>query len=171
MRITDLRQAPRGLLAQVLAANAAVAAQTSELDAGGLAALLEQAACAPAALDQADGLAGFLIGMGPGAGYDSPNYRWFCDRYARFAYVDRVVTVPTARGRGVARALYATFAATMPGQGRIACEVNLLPPNPASDAFHAALGFTEVGRASPAPGKTVRYLLRPLAGLSAVAGH
>jgi len=171
MRIIDLRQARPDLLAQVLAANAAVAELTSVLDAGGLAALLGRAAGAPAVLDGGGGLAGFLIGMGPGADYDSPNYRWFSDRYARFAYVDRVVTVPAARGRGVARTLYAAFATAMPGQERIACEVNLVPPNPASDAFHAALGFAEVGRASPAPGKTVRYLVRPLAGLDPVAGH
>jgi predicted GNAT superfamily acetyltransferase len=33
------------------------------------------------------------------------------------------------------------------------------PPNPGSDAFHAALGFREVGRAFLADrGKAVRYL-------------
>jgi predicted GNAT superfamily acetyltransferase len=46
----------------------------------------------------------------------------------------------------------------------IVCEVNLDPPNPASDAFHAALGFAEVGTAVIDNGdKTVRYLSRRLA--------
>jgi predicted GNAT superfamily acetyltransferase len=36
------------------------------------------------------------------------------------------------------------------------------PPNPVSDAFHRALGFTEIGRAALANGKTVRYLEREL---------
>jgi predicted GNAT superfamily acetyltransferase len=40
-----------------------------------------------------------------------------------------------------------------------------IPPNPASDAFHAALGFAEVGSARLFDGmKTVRYLARPLTG-------
>jgi predicted GNAT superfamily acetyltransferase len=49
----------------------------------------------------------------------------------------------------------------------IGCEVNVEPPNPASDALHAALGFSEVGRAIlPGGAKRVRYLIRevPLGG-------
>ena len=38
-----------------------------------------------------------------------------------------------------------------------------LKPNPASDAFHAALGFSEVGGGAIHGGaKTVRYLTRVL---------
>ena len=45
------------------------------------------------------------------------------------------------------------------GHDRVVCEVNMQPPNPASDAFHAALGFVEVGTASVYDGsRTVRYL-------------
>ena len=45
------------------------------------------------------------------------------------------------------------------GHARVVCEVNSDPPNPASDAFHAALGFAEVGQAVLATqGKVVRYL-------------
>jgi predicted GNAT superfamily acetyltransferase len=37
----------------------------------------------------------------------------------------------------------------------------MVPPNPASDAFHAKFGFAEVGRAaSPDGNKAVRYLTR-----------
>ena len=44
------------------------------------------------------------------------------------------------------------------GHDRIVCEVNLDPPNPGSDAFHAKMGFAEVGRAELEPGgKLVRY--------------
>ena len=42
---------------------------------------------------------------------------------------------------------------------RVVCEVNLVPPNPGSDAFHDRMGFAEVGRATlGGAGKTVRYL-------------
>jgi predicted GNAT superfamily acetyltransferase len=42
-------------------------------------------------------------------------------------------------------------------------EVNARPPNRESDAFHAALGFVEVGSASiHNDSKIVRYLLRTL---------
>lgn len=45
----------------------------------------------------------------------------------------------------------------------VCCEVNSDPPNPASDAFHARLGFAEVGAAAIHGGaKSVRYLARPL---------
>ena len=33
-------------------------------------------------------LAAFLVGLRPGTDYGSLNYRWFCDRYDEFAYVD-----------------------------------------------------------------------------------
>lgn len=49
------------------------------------------------------------------------------------------------------------------GHSLITCEVNVDPPNPASDAFHAAQGFDEVGRQRLENGKTVRYLVHRLA--------
>jgi predicted GNAT superfamily acetyltransferase len=84
---------------------------------------------------------------------------------ANFVYIDRVVTSPAARGKGYARALYTDLfqRAKSAGHTRIACEVNLDPPNPVSDAFHASLNFAEVGRAAIHNNtKTVRYLLRNL---------
>ena len=109
--------------------------------------------------------AAFLIAFDQTAAYDSPNFLWFRERYDRFVYVDRVVTSLLARGKGHAKALYANLfeRAKRDGHSRIVCEVNLIPPNPASDAFHAALGFAEVGRAPIHDGtKTVRYLLRSI---------
>jgi predicted GNAT superfamily acetyltransferase len=65
----------------------------------------------------------------------------------------------------VARGLYDELfaAAAHAGHSLIGCEVNVEPPNPISDAFHEALGFAEVGRASLLGGeKVVRYLVRPV---------
>ena len=112
-----------------------------------------------------DSTAGFLIAFDQTATYDSPNYLWFRERLDRFVYVDRVVVAADQRGRGVARALYEDLFARAieAGHGRIVCEVNLVPPNPGSDAFHDRLGFKELGRGTvESRAKTVRYLERVL---------
>ncbi len=109
------------------------------------------------------GVDAFLLAFDQDADYDSPNFLWFRARYTRFVYIDRIAVAPAARGRGQARALYdELFArAAHAGHDRIVCEVNSMPPNPASDAFHAALGFSEVGAGTIHAGaKTVRYLSR-----------
>jgi predicted GNAT superfamily acetyltransferase len=90
---------------------------------------------------------GFLVAMDPDADYDGENFRFFLDRGRDFVYVDRIVVAEAARGSGVGRLLYqAVFArATRDGRGEVDCEVNLRPANPESLAFHARLGFVQVG--------------------------
>ena len=109
-------------------------------------------------------LAAFLIGLRPGTSYDSLNYRWFCDRYDEFAYVDRIAVSITARRHGLASRLYDDFAAEMPDSVRImTCEVNTQPPNEESMRFHNRLGFREVGRRVSENGnKEVAMLLMDL---------
>ncbi|MER9686031.1 GNAT family N-acetyltransferase [Mesorhizobium sp. M0139] len=112
-------------------------------------------------------LEAFIMTFDQNAAYDSPNFLWFRERYPRFVYVDRVVVAAQARGRGHARRLYEDLfgEVTRAGHSIVTCEVNAEPPNPASDAFHAALGFGEVGEAAIHGGqKTVRYYLRQIAG-------
>jgi predicted GNAT superfamily acetyltransferase len=107
----------------------------------------------------------FLLAFDQDARYDSPNFIWFRSRYPHFVYVDRIVVAPSARGRGCARRLYSDLFehAVRAGHDRVVCEVNTIPPNAASDAFHAALGFVEVGTASIHDGsRTVRYLLQTI---------
>ncbi len=110
--------------------------------------------------------AAMLIAFDERAPYDSPNHRWFRERYPRFVYVDRVAVSAQARGRGYARALYEELIAKARADGHtiLCAEVYSDPPNPQSDAFHAAMGFTEVGRAQlpDRAGKTVRYIAREL---------
>lgn len=107
----------------------------------------------------------FLIALADRAPQVAPNYRWFRERFGRFVYVDRIVVAEGSRRRGLARILYADLidAARSADYERVCCEVNIDPPNPVSDAVHAALGFEEIGRAHlPDRGKTVRYLMRSL---------
>ena len=111
-------------------------------------------------------LEAFIMTFDQDAHYDSPNFLWFRERYPRFVYVDRVVVAAEARGRGHARGLYEDLFdhVRRAGQTIVTCEVNADPPNPASDAFHAALGFAEVGDAVIHGGKkAVRYYARQMA--------
>ena len=163
-RIIDLRAAP-ALWSAALALNAAHETETGPLDAPAFAALLDLCLAAPAIPDDGNGVVAFLLCLPEGADYASPNYRWVAHRLRAFAYVDRVIVAPAARGRGLGRQLYgaATEAARVAGLAWLACEVNLVPPNPVSDAFHAALGFQPIGTAHLADrGKTMRYLALPL---------
>jgi predicted GNAT superfamily acetyltransferase len=107
----------------------------------------------------------FLLAFDQDARYDSPNFLWFRARYPRFVYLGRIVVAASARGPGYARRLYDDLFehAVRLGHDHVVCEVNQNPPNPASDAFHAALGFVGVGTASVYDGnRTVRYLSRDL---------
>lgn len=162
------RPAPRpvspGARAAILALNNAHATELSLLDAGRLATLLDRAWHARVAGGTEEMPNAFLLAFDQASEYDSPNFLWFRRRYARFAYVDRVVVAPAARGQGLGRSLYAELVARAEaeGYGRVVCEVNLDPPNPVSDAFHAALGFAEVGREAVAGWKVVRYLALPV---------
>ncbi|MGE0279426.1 MAG: GNAT family N-acetyltransferase [Rhizobiaceae bacterium] len=145
----------------VLALNNAHAAETSWLEPAKLHRMIGEAFLA----GRIGALEAFIIAFDQRANYDSPNFLWFRERYSRFVYVDRIVTAPEARGRGHARRIYLALftAARFAGHERIVCEVNSDPPNPASDAFHAALGFEEVGSAAIHDGKkTVRYLAKDL---------
>jgi uncharacterized protein len=148
-------------LGPVLALNNAHAAELSWLDEAALSHMIGQSFAAWR-MGEADAL---LIAFDQDADYASPNFQWFRERLPRFVYVDRVVVAPHARGRGLARRLYDELfaAAREAGHAVVACEVNRVPPNPGSDAFHAALGFAEMGEAAIHGGaKTVRYLVREL---------
>ena len=146
----------------LVALNNAHAAELSLLSPERFAAMIDAAFLA-ARIGEADAL---LLAFDEAADYDSANFLWFRDRFARFVYVDRIVVSPAARGRGLARSLYAALfeRARAAGHARLVCEVNADPPNPASDAFHAALGFAEVGDAVIHGGKkSVRYYAKPIA--------
>jgi uncharacterized protein len=150
--------------AAMLALNQAHVTETSPLDLPGMRALIDQAFFL--ATCEAGGAEAFLLAVDQDADYHSPNFLWFRERYARFVYIDRVIVAASQRQRGWGRRFYADLFASagLAGHSIIACEVNAVPPNPASDAFHAALGFEHVGTATLGGGaKTVRYLVRNLA--------
>lgn len=112
-----------------------------------------------------DDAAGMCIAFDQDTKRDTQNLSWFRERFDKFTYVDRVVVDPDARGKGLARLFYADVIAAARAEGHtlLCAEINLDPPNPASDAFHAAQGFEAIGQAElDGKGKTVRYFKLPL---------
>ena len=98
--------------------------------------------------------AGFLIGLRPGVDYRSENYRWFCESYQDFGYVDRVAVSQSARRQGVASQLYDDFADALRGKVDVmTCEVNTRPPNESSMRYHERHGFRRVGSQETDGGK------------------
>lgn len=101
-----------------------------------------------------DRVVGFLLSMRDGAKYANDNFGWFAERYPQFVYIDRIVVDKAFAGQGIGRRLYEDLFAQSraKGIGIVACEYNLEPPNPASNAFHQRFGFAEVGRQYVADG-------------------
>jgi predicted GNAT superfamily acetyltransferase len=152
---------------RLLELNHAAVPAVNDIDAEEMGTLIGAAAVAagvvrgghPDAGDQE--LVGFVLALAPGADYASENYRWFSERGDGFLYVDRIVVGEGHRGEGLGPLLYdAVFAeARARGAAEVDCEVNVEPPNPGSLAFHARLGFEEVGRQSTKGGSVVVALL------------
>jgi predicted GNAT superfamily acetyltransferase len=166
LSVTPAELSPGHPLAKaLLALNNAHAQELSWLEPERLEHLVQEAFLARRIGD----LDAFLLALDQDARYDNSNFLWFCSRYPRFVYVDRIVVAASARGRGCARRLYHDLLkhALRAGHERVVCEVNSTPANPESDAFHAALGFVEVGSASVYDGgRTVRYLSHTLTTIS-----
>jgi len=148
--------------AALLALNNAHAVELSAEEPGRFGRILAAAAFS-AAIGREGDPEGFLLAFDDRTPVQGPNHAWFLARHGRFLYVDRVCVAARARRRGLAGALYqAAFAAARArGAAWVCCEINTEPDNPASDAFHDALGFVEVGRRFLEDrGKAVRYLER-----------
>ena len=94
---------------------------------------------------------GIFVGLAEGSDYVSPNYRWFADRHARFAYVDRIALEPAAQGVGIADEIYGRFETWAADTGRpvVCAEVNVEPPNPRSLRFHERRGYVAVAEVAP----------------------
>jgi uncharacterized protein len=164
-----LREYSPGDLAAVHAINQAeVPAVGSETidDLGHIGAESVIALVAVDTVDGRDAIGGFCMVLAPGADYDSGNYLWFSERYDDFVYLDRVAIAPSFRRRGLGRAIYAEVerlaAERRPGATDFCLEVNLRPRNEGSLAFHAALGFAEVGRRETDYGALVSLMTRTL---------
>jgi uncharacterized protein len=90
----------------------------------------------------------FLMVFAQHADYGSENYRWFCERYSQFLYIDRIVVSSAAQRKGYGQLLYNdlfTVAKTL-NVNTITCEYNAEPLNRVSEKFHARNGFNELAK-------------------------
>ena len=161
MQIEHIAEQNRAAQAALRSLNNEYATETSFLSAKQWRGLIDNAFVATCVR----GSASLLVTFDQDAAYDSPNFRWFCERIPRFVYIDRIIISTAYRGDGLARHMYCDLFQRMKNAKHsiAACEVNVFPPNPASDAFHSRMGFSEVGRARLQNSeKVVRYLSKQL---------
>lgn len=119
--------------------------------------LLSRSAAYHRVVDANGVVAAFLLAFRESAPYDSPNYKWFEDRYTSFFYIDRVVVRASEQGRGLGPLLYDDVFACARAAGvvRVVCEYDIEPPNEVSRRFHERRGFREVGRQTAANGTKI----------------
>jgi predicted GNAT superfamily acetyltransferase len=148
---------------RLLALNAASVAELSPLDEERLRFILALAhRCLVA--DSDGEVVGFAIAVAPGTDYDSANYGWFGAHYETFLYLDRIAVATDARRRGIGALLYDAMEAQAAPFQRMVCDVNIVPRNDASLAFHATRGYREVGQLAHGSAKTVALFSKELAG-------
>ena len=76
----------------------------------------------------------------------SGEFKWFRERGDDFVYIDRIAVSPWFRKRGIAARLYADiekYARSLDAK-RLTLEVNVMPRNDVSLAFHQRMGFTSL---------------------------
>lgn len=101
---------------------------------------------------------GIIILMREGCGYPSRNFKWLSAKFDQHLYVDRIIVDDKAWGRGAGRALYEAALSYAEGLGLpVTAEVNVIPNNPRSHAFHLKLGFGALEDVEYDPDYAVRY--------------
>ena len=91
-------------------------------------------------------IVGFIILMRENQEYESLNYDFFNKRDEPFLYVDRIAIQERHQRKGLGKLIYnKVIELGKELDVNIACEVNTVPKNEPSLAFHAGFGFEEVG--------------------------
>ncbi len=142
-----IRSAGQSDYVRIIQINDAEILQTSAMDLPRLESLAAMA-CYHKVYVVEDCIAAFLIALRDDAPYDNDNYKWFSSRLNNFVYVDRIVVAAEFAGIRIGSLLYEDLFsyARLHGVTNVTCEYNIVPPNPASAAFHRKFGFKELGR-------------------------
>jgi uncharacterized protein (TIGR00251 family) len=155
------RELTRADWPRLLSLNHASVQELSALDQQRLEWILSLAHCA-LAVEHEGQVAAFAVAIAPGTPYDSENYRWFSAHFQRFLYLDRIVVAESLRRRGIGAQLYDAMEAAAQPLERMVCEVNVLPVNAPSLAFHASRGYAEIARVSHGQAKVVAMMSKEL---------
>lgn len=141
-----LRDAALADYPRLLEMNQAEIPKVSHLDQVALQKLADQCVYFKLVVDHADEPVAFLMALREGQDYSSENYRWFSERMEKFIYIDRIVVKQSHHRLGLGRKLYEDLAAFARSEKLVrTCEVNIEPPNPTSQDFHARMGFKKMG--------------------------
>ena len=106
---------------------------------------------------------GFCMILGPQTQYQSPNYLYFCERYADFIYLDRVAVTSAFQGLGLGAAMYREVE-RLSQSTLFALEVNTKPRNEGSLRFHTREGVVMLEEVETRPGKMVGFMIKELKG-------
>ena len=106
---------------------------------------------------------GFCMILGPQTQYQSPNYLYFCERYADFIYLDRVAVTSAFQGLGLGAAMYREVE-RLSQSTLFALEVNTKPRNEGSLRFHTREGFVMLEEEETRSGKMVGFMIKELKG-------
>ena len=106
---------------------------------------------------------GFCMILGPQTQYQSPNYLYFCERYADFIYLDRVAVTSAFQGLGLGAAMYREVE-RLSQSTLFALEVNTKPRNEGSLRLHTREGFVMLEEVETRPGKMVGFMIKELKG-------
>ena len=91
-------------------------------------------------------IVGFIILMQENQEYESLNYDFFNKKDEPFLYVDRIAIQDKHQRKGLGKLIYnKVIELGKELDVNITCEVNTVPINEPSLAFHAGFGFEEVG--------------------------
>jgi predicted GNAT superfamily acetyltransferase len=110
---------------------------------------------------------GYLLAFHRDAPYEGEEFLAFRRLFSEpYLYVDQVAVGSRARNCGIGRRLYEEIssAALKKQVGLVCCEVNIVPANEPSLAFHQKLGFIPVTRLLTRDARQVQLLARKLAG-------
>jgi predicted GNAT superfamily acetyltransferase len=110
---------------------------------------------------------GYLLAFHRDAPYDGEEFLTFRQLFSEpYLYVDQIAVGSKVRNRGIGRRLYEDIGsiALRNQVGLVCCEINIVPPNEASLAFHQKLGFTPVTRLLTRDARQVQLLARKLLG-------
>ncbi|MEQ8230636.1 MAG: GNAT family N-acetyltransferase [Gammaproteobacteria bacterium] len=124
-------------------------------------------------IEDTDGtIIGYLLAFPSKAPYDGEEFiALVLSREERFLYIDQVAVASGMRRTGAASALYDRVEnhARQSAFASLCCEVNLVPPNPGSLAFHRNAGFVRLNSMETADGRTVVLLRKALGPTAAGA--